>query len=37
MREILSIATYLGLMGVFFSFSLFLVALKMLNLNHQQK
>ncbi|GLI34679.1 plasma-membrane proton-efflux P-type ATPase [Desulforhabdus amnigena] len=36
MREILSIATYLGLMGVFFSFSIFLVALKMLHLNHQQ-
>jgi H+-transporting ATPase len=36
MREILSIATYLGLMGVFFSFSLFLVALKMLHVNHEQ-
>lgn len=36
MRQILSIATYLGLMGVFFSFSLFLVALKTLQLEHPQ-
>jgi H+-transporting ATPase len=34
MREILSIATYLGLMGVIFSFSLFFVGLELLHLNH---
>jgi H+-transporting ATPase len=35
MREILSIATYLGLMGVIFSFSLF-VGLELLYLNHDE-
>ncbi len=34
MREILSIATYLGFMGVMFSFSLFFVGLELLHLNH---